>query len=104
MKPCACNVGYHESGVECEDFNECSTDPCHADATCANNVVSFVCTCNAGYTGDGFNCVDDNKCDDGSNNCHADAACTNVPGSFQCACNDKENDPKNVTYHTTHTI
>ena len=49
---CACDVGYQGNGVECEDFNECSTDPCHADVTCANNVGSFVCTCKAGYTGD----------------------------------------------------
>ena len=30
--------------MECEDFNECTNDPCYVDANCTNNVDSFVCT------------------------------------------------------------
>ena len=39
------------------DFDECGggTNDCHADATCADSVRSYMCTCNAGYVGDGLN-------------------------------------------------
>jgi hypothetical protein len=38
------------------DVNECSSKPCHHNATCTNNESSFVCECNVGYSGNGFNC------------------------------------------------
>jgi hypothetical protein len=38
------------------DNNECSSKPCHHNATCTYNEGSFVCECNAGYSGNGFNC------------------------------------------------
>ena len=38
------------------DINECSSKPCHHNATCADNESSFVCECNVGYSGNGFNC------------------------------------------------
>ena len=39
------------------DNNECSTSPCHADATCGNTPGSFTCTCKPGYSGNGFLCT-----------------------------------------------
>ena len=39
------------------DIDECSSDPCHSNATCNNTVGSFTCTCVSGYTGDGFQCI-----------------------------------------------
>ena len=39
------------------DIDECSSDPCHSNATCGNTIGSFTCTCVSGYTGDGFQCV-----------------------------------------------
>ena len=39
------------------DINECSSKPCHRNATCTDNEGSFVCECNVGYNyGTGFNC------------------------------------------------
>ena len=39
------------------DNDECSSDPCHSNATCNNTIGSFTCTCVSGYAGDGFQCV-----------------------------------------------
>ena len=38
------------------DINECSSQPCHPNATCTDNEGSFDCECNVGYNGTGFNC------------------------------------------------
>ena len=38
------------------DINECSSKPCHLNATCTDNEGSFHCECNIGYNGTGFNC------------------------------------------------
>ena len=38
------------------DVIECSSNPCHPNATCTDNEGSFVCECNVGYSGNGFNC------------------------------------------------
>ena len=39
------------------DIDECSSYPCHANATCNNTVGSYMCSCNLGYSGDGLNCT-----------------------------------------------
>ena len=41
------------------DVNECSASPsvCHVNASCQNNVGSYVCSCNTGFTGDGKTCA-----------------------------------------------
>ena len=38
------------------DINECSSKPCHHNATCTDNEGSFDCECYVGYNGTGFNC------------------------------------------------
>ncbi|CAH3179058.1 unnamed protein product [Porites lobata] len=45
--------------METEDVNECSASPsvCHVNASCQNNVGSYVCSCNTGFTGDGKTCT-----------------------------------------------
>ena len=39
------------------DFDECSNNPCHPNATCNNTIGSYMCACDPGYSGDGFNCT-----------------------------------------------
>ena len=39
------------------DIDECSSNPCHANATCNNTIGSYMCACDLGYSGDGFNCT-----------------------------------------------
>jgi hypothetical protein len=38
------------------DINECSSKPCHHNATCTDNEGSFDCECNVGFSGNGLNC------------------------------------------------
>ena len=38
------------------DIDECSSNPCHGNATCNNTAGSYMCVCDSGYSGDGFNC------------------------------------------------
>ena len=38
------------------DIDECSSKPCHANATCNNEAGSYICACDPGYSGNGFNC------------------------------------------------
>ena len=38
------------------DIDECSSWPCHTDATCNNTAGSYSCDCNPGYAGNGFTC------------------------------------------------
>lgn len=43
------------------DSNECSSDPCHEDATCLDLDGSYTCECNDGFVGDGFSCKNHNS-------------------------------------------
>lgn len=38
------------------DIDECVSNPCHPNATCANINGTFTCECDTGYVGDGFTC------------------------------------------------
>jgi hypothetical protein len=71
----------------CTDINECSASPCHAWATCFNNVGSYTCACNTGYNGSGIGCTDLNECTLNADTCAVHAVCNNNAGSFTCACN-----------------
>ena len=49
---CQCATGFQSTGAQtltCEDINECSTNPCQANASCQNTIGSFVCQCNDGF-------------------------------------------------------
>ena len=39
------------------DVDECSSNACHANATCNNTIGSCMSACYLGYSGDGFNCT-----------------------------------------------
>ena len=89
---CACNEGFHGTGVECSDNDEClRSDDCSAGASCTNTHGSFTCACRSGFVGNGTSCADVNECaDGGSAPCPAHIPCTNIDGSFTCAaeCSD----------------
>ena len=40
------------------DVDECSSNPCHTNATCNNTIGSYACACCPGYSGDRVNCTD----------------------------------------------
>ena len=39
------------------DVDECTSKPCHANATCNNTEGSYVCACHSGYSGNGVSCT-----------------------------------------------
>ena len=39
------------------DVDECTSKPCHANATCNDTEGSYMCACHSGYSGDGVNCT-----------------------------------------------
>ncbi|XP_078582062.1 uncharacterized protein LOC144865317 isoform X1 [Branchiostoma floridae x Branchiostoma japonicum] len=87
---CACPQGYVlESGVNCEDIDECSNSTLHMcdpdGGRCVNTEGGYSCECDAGFTlqADGTTCQDDDECTTVCKN----GDCTNVPGSFNCSCN-----------------
>ena len=38
------------------DVDECTSKPCHANATCNNTEGSYMCACHSGYSGNGVSC------------------------------------------------
>ena len=39
------------------DIDECASPVCHANATCQNQLGSYLCSCKAGFYGDGKTCT-----------------------------------------------
>ena len=67
------------------DINECkSANPCDDNASCSNNVGSYVCQCNNGFVGDGKTCSDINECSTQSHNCKPGYQCVNTVGGYKC--------------------
>ena len=78
---CSCNDGYSGDGFTCSDSDECASNPCDANASCANSDGGFTCTCDSGYSGDGFSCSDVDEC--ASSPCDANASCNNTQGLWR---------------------
>uniref|UniRef100_A0A0G4H2Z1 EGF-like domain-containing protein n=1 Tax=Chromera velia CCMP2878 TaxID=1169474 RepID=A0A0G4H2Z1_9ALVE len=72
------------------DIDECSGNihDCDGNATCSDNIGSFVCACNDGWTGSGVVCSNFDECTGNIHNCHTNATCLDNIGSFVCSCND----------------
>jgi len=67
-------------------MDECSEpSPCAENASCTNNIGSFMCTCNPGFAGDPFGlvCEDVNECA-GDHGCPENSNCSNTIGSYEC--------------------
>lgn len=98
LTQCRCGAGYLlNEQATCVDAQEClapGANDCHANATCANTVGSYVCSCKSGYMNsanlsraNGTDCVDKNECAAGAgSDCDVNAHCTNTYGSFSCSC------------------
>ena len=88
---CVCNAGFDGSGHQCENINECATEPvCPANSTCGDISPGYFCKPDAGFEsiiiGNEFVIVDIDECARGSDNCHETAICVNLEGSFTCEC------------------
>lgn len=75
---CTCNAGYYGNGFDCSDVDECSSNPCDANASCNNSAGGYTCSCNAGFAGNGKSCADVDEC--ASSPCDGNASCTNEQG------------------------
>ncbi|KAG8445395.1 hypothetical protein GDO86_010251 [Hymenochirus boettgeri] len=96
-----CNKGYvlttqnntricNEDGVwsvppECEEINECASQPCRNGATCKDRISHFLCECQAGYSGE-YCELERDKCL--SEPCKNGGSCQKLPGLYLCICPD----------------
>lgn len=48
---CFCKTGFKAVGAECEDLDECLTNPCGPAAICTNVRGSYHCECESGFIG-----------------------------------------------------
>ncbi|XP_077984887.1 uncharacterized protein LOC144439473 [Glandiceps talaboti] len=68
---------------DCQDVNECLSNPCQNGATCNDNIDSYTCTCIKGYTD--VNCqtnIDDCR----SAPCFNGATCMDDVNAYICEC------------------
>lgn len=69
------------------DINECSQNPCGANAICTDTPGSFVCSCQNGFAGDPFRgCVDIDECSTLDKPCGTHAICENTQPGYKCIC------------------
>ena len=83
---CMCMEGYTGNGVQCQDINECASDPCAGHGACSNFPGGYTCTCNPGYVENNGTCSDINECDE-EGLCGDAGVCVNQPGLYSCTCN-----------------
>ncbi|XP_078488839.1 uncharacterized protein LOC100178017 [Ciona intestinalis] len=82
---CLCIGGYSllESGLECQDINECE-HIANCQQQCVNQPGSYFCKCFEGYHEINGTCTDIDECL--TTPCDALATCNNTIGSFTCSC------------------
>ncbi|KFQ12806.1 Sushi, nidogen and EGF-like domain-containing protein 1, partial [Leptosomus discolor] len=68
---------------ECDEIDECRSQPCLNGGQCKDRIAEFLCLCEPGYTG--HHCETDvNKCQ--SEPCKNGGTCRDLPRSFACYC------------------
>ncbi|XP_053565879.1 sushi, nidogen and EGF-like domain-containing protein 1 [Bombina bombina] len=68
---------------ECEEIDECASQPCRNGAACKDRVSHFLCDCPQGYSGQ--NCeLEMDECL--SEPCKNGGSCQDLPGAFLCIC------------------
>ncbi|KAM4772091.1 sushi, nidogen and EGF-like domain-containing protein 1 [Rhinophrynus dorsalis] len=70
---------------ECEEIDECASQPCQNGAVCKDRVSHFLCDCQKGYSG--------TYCEQEMNECLSEpckngGSCQNLPAAFLCICPD----------------
>ncbi|NXV65719.1 SNED1 protein, partial [Molothrus ater] len=82
--PRVCRVpGVWSDPPECDEIDECQSQPCQNGGQCKDRVSAFLCLCEPGYTG--HHCeLDVDECQ--SEPCKNSGTCQDLPGSFACSC------------------
>ncbi|NXL53183.1 SNED1 protein, partial [Podilymbus podiceps] len=82
--PRVCRLpGIWSDPPECNEINECWSQPCLNGGRCKDHVAKFLCLCEPGYTG--HRCeLDVDECQ--SEPCKNGGTCRDLPGSFACYC------------------
>ncbi|XP_063263862.1 sushi, nidogen and EGF-like domain-containing protein 1 isoform X6 [Prinia subflava] len=82
--PRVCHVpGVWSDPPECDEIDECQSQPCLNGGQCKDRVSAFLCLCEPGYTG--YHCeLDVDECQ--SEPCKNSGTCQDLPGSFACDC------------------
>ncbi|XP_041342888.1 sushi, nidogen and EGF-like domain-containing protein 1 isoform X7 [Pyrgilauda ruficollis] len=82
--PRVCRVpGVWSDPPECDEIDECQSQPCLNGGQCKDRVSAFLCLCEPGYTG--YHCeLDVDECQ--SEPCKNSGTCQDLPGSFACYC------------------
>ncbi|XP_064930273.1 sushi, nidogen and EGF-like domain-containing protein 1 isoform X26 [Columba livia] len=82
--PRVCSLpGVWSDPPECDEIDECHSQPCLNGGQCKDRVAEFLCLCEMGYTG--HRCeLDVNECQ--SEPCKNGGTCQDLPGSFACFC------------------
>ncbi|XP_074860207.1 sushi, nidogen and EGF-like domain-containing protein 1 isoform X2 [Carettochelys insculpta] len=70
---------------ECDEIDECGSQPCFNGGLCKDRVAQFLCVCEAGYTGTLCE-LEIDECQ--SDPCKNGGTCKDRPGAFVCHCPD----------------